>query len=133
MPRSCLTFLYALVFLCSIEPSLFHPQQNISLLPEWLVFSRHTKVDIQILEPQGIQIWTKFNPKHLHFGVELYVNPTELEVSCDLCRNVSDPIDGKFLIQDNNVRVKLGDIIKYRVIQDEAEWSSWRTVFVDSR
>ncbi|XP_055639393.1 uncharacterized protein LOC129777249 [Toxorhynchites rutilus septentrionalis] len=134
MRRNCLAIAYGLVVLCSINPSSVRPQQNVSLLPEWLVFSRYPKVDIQILEPQGIHIWTKYDPKYLHFGVELYVNPNGYEVSCDVCRNISNPIDGKFLIHDNNVRVKLGDTIKYRVIHaetNEAEWSSWRTVFVD--
>lgn len=111
-------------------------QPDIAPLPEWLVFSRLTKLDIQILEPSGIQVWTRYKSKYLSFGVELYINPTGDESYCDLCRNVSRPVDGKFIIQDDKLLVKLGDTIKYRVVKVKAQqvkWSPWKYVFVDSK
>lgn len=100
------------------------------------MFSRSAKVNIELLKPQGIQVWTKYKPHHFGFGVELYVNPTLDELGkCDLCRNVTTPIDGKFLIQDDTIAVKLGDTIRYRTVKDKVsgtKWYPWKTIVVDS-
>ncbi|XP_065095317.1 uncharacterized protein LOC135717252 [Ochlerotatus camptorhynchus] len=132
------TIFFATVVLSSVQ--LFDAQQQeqpgVAPLPEWIVFSRQTKLDIQILEPSGIQVWTRYKSKYRSFGVELYVNPTRDESHCDLCRNVSSPVDGKFLIQDDKLQVKLGDTIKYRVVKvkaQEIKWSPWKYVFVDKK
>lgn len=113
--------------------------EDVAPVPEWLVFSRQTKLNIQILEPRGIQVWTQYKSKYLSFGVELYVNPTEADdrpLACGLCRNVSHAVDGKFWIQDNQLPVKLGDTIKYRTVKiktNEVKWSPWKYVFVDGK
>ncbi|XP_055598872.1 uncharacterized protein LOC129748333 [Uranotaenia lowii] len=108
---------------------------KVSLLPEWLVFAGKTKVEIQILEPRGIQVWTKYKPKYLVFGIELMVNPSNDRISgCDFCKNVSEPIDGKFLMENDDLKINLGDTIKYRYVKVKTsgvKWSPWRTVFVD--
>ncbi|XP_053692290.1 uncharacterized protein LOC128740751 [Sabethes cyaneus] len=121
--------------LCIIDLSNSGSIENIVPVPEWIVFYHQTKVNIQILEPRGIQIWIKNKAKSLGFGVELVVNPTDkTDVGCDLCRNVSFPTDGKYFIQDDNLFVSIGDTIKYRILEvecHEAKWSPWRTVFVD--
>ncbi|XP_055542440.1 uncharacterized protein LOC129728083 [Wyeomyia smithii] len=127
---------FVLVILSFLAGSTYTQQQeNIAPVPEWIVFYHQTKVNIQVLEPRGIQFWIKRKPNILGFGVELIINPTyESGAGCDLCRNVSSPIDGKYFVQDDNVLVRIGDTIQYRGLEvesHEAKWSEWRTVFVD--
>ncbi|XP_062710874.1 uncharacterized protein LOC115265231 [Aedes albopictus] len=122
---------------CMVDLSV--PSEDVAPLPEWIVLSGKTKLNIQILEPRGIQVWTRYKSKYLSFGVELYINPVETGESllkCDLCRNVSQSVDGKFFIQDDQLQVKLGDMIKYRMVKvkaHEVKWSPWKHVFVDKK
>ncbi|XP_058819880.1 uncharacterized protein LOC131682436 isoform X3 [Topomyia yanbarensis] len=125
---------FLLFILCSLDTVSLQSNENVVSLSEWFGFVRQAKVDVQILEPRGIQIWTKYRPTVSNFGVELLVNPTDSEVGCHLCRNISVPQDGKFFIQDDDLMVILGDTIKYRVVEiedSEVYWSQWRTIFVD--
>ncbi|XP_001845175.2 uncharacterized protein LOC6034908 [Culex quinquefasciatus] len=121
----------------ALLPSFSQSQDNDPVLPDWNMFSRSAKVNIELLKPQGIQVWTKYKPHHFGFGVELYVNPTLDELGkCDLCRNVTAPIDGKFLIQDDTIAVKLGDTIRYRTVKDKVsgtKWYPWKTIVVDNQ
>ncbi|XP_062552195.1 uncharacterized protein LOC134217445 [Armigeres subalbatus] len=137
----CITRLTVFTFIATCLISFLAAEDvAVAPLPEWLVYSVQPKLNIQILEPRGIQIWSRYKSKYLSFGVELYVNPTnsdgESPLDCDLCRNVSQPIDGKFFIQDDHLQVKLGDTIKYRVVKvkaQEVKLSPWKYVFVDQK
>ncbi|XP_058819879.1 uncharacterized protein LOC131682436 isoform X2 [Topomyia yanbarensis] len=105
---------FLLFILCSLDTVSLQSNENVVSLSEWFGFVRQAKVDVQILEPRGIQIWTKYRPTVSNFGVELLVNPTDSE--------------------DDDLMVILGDTIKYRVVEiedSEVYWSQWRTIFVD--
>ncbi|XP_058452146.1 uncharacterized protein LOC131430902 [Malaya genurostris] len=126
--------LFILLTVCSLGTASLPTNEYAVSFPEWFSFHRQTKVDIHILEPIGLQIWSKYRPQCSNFGVELLINPTDSEIGYRLSKNVSVPQDGKFFIEDNNAAVKLGDTIKYRTVKTEDgedEWSHWKTVLVD--
>lgn len=88
-------------------------------LPEYLVFMKQFAVQIQIREPSGIMIWTRDSPLIEMFGLELYVgrsNHSHREPLWDreFVINTTTTVDGKFLIQDEQMVVELGDTIRYR-------------------
>lgn len=82
------------------------------------------KVNFEVLDPQGLRLWTVHKPETKMFGIELYVNPTggnDARVVCSLCKNTTDVVHGKFFIQDDNVIVKKGDVLEYIAITDNGK------------
>lgn len=82
------------------------------------------KVDFEVLDPKGLKVWTARKPETKMFGVELYINPTgkaDSPVLCNLCRNTTEVMHGKFFIQDENIIVKKGDVIEYVAITDNGK------------
>ncbi|XP_055638806.1 uncharacterized protein LOC129776898 [Toxorhynchites rutilus septentrionalis] len=82
------------------------------------------RVDFEVLDPQGIKLWTPHKPELKMFGIELYVNPVGRKngpVVCNLCKNTTDSMHGKFFIQSDELIVKRGDILEYVVITDNGK------------
>ncbi|XP_058452148.1 uncharacterized protein LOC131430904 [Malaya genurostris] len=81
---------------------------------------RICKVDFEVLDPKGLRLWTAHKPEMKMFGVELYINPTGKsdQSTCNLCKNTTEVMHGKFFIQDDNVIVKKGDVLEYVAITD---------------
>ncbi|XP_050078295.1 uncharacterized protein LOC126565190 [Anopheles maculipalpis] len=77
------------------------------------------KIYIEVLAPKGIRLWTAYNPDTELLGVELYVKyyggRTEA-LECALCQNVTDPVDGKFMLEDPNLVARFGDVLQYTII-----------------
>ncbi|XP_553032.2 uncharacterized protein LOC3291903 [Anopheles gambiae] len=77
------------------------------------------KIHIEVLSPKGIRLWTAYNPDTELFGVELYVKyyggRTEA-LDCALCQNVTEPVDGKFMLEDPNLVARFGDVLQYTII-----------------
>ena len=77
------------------------------------------KIHIEVLSPKGIRLWTAHNPDTELFGVELYVKyyggRTEA-LDCALCQNVTEPVDGKFMLEDPNLVARFGDVLQYAII-----------------
>ncbi|XP_053677772.1 uncharacterized protein LOC128727850 [Anopheles nili] len=77
------------------------------------------RIHVEVLAPKGIRLWTAYNPETDLFGVELYVKyyggQTEA-LECALCRNVTLPVDGKFMIEDQDLVARFGDVLQYSVI-----------------
>lgn len=82
------------------------------------------KVDFEVLDPQGLRLWTTHKPEMKMFGIEVYINPTgrsnEPSV-CSLCKNTSSATHGKYFLQDDNVIVKKGDVLEYIAITDNGK------------
>uniref|UniRef100_A0A182MP66 CBM39 domain-containing protein n=1 Tax=Anopheles culicifacies TaxID=139723 RepID=A0A182MP66_9DIPT len=105
--------------------------------PENSAFMKQFVVEIQIREPSGIMIWTRNNPLIENFELELYVGRNnhshpELHWERELFANTSTVVDGKFLIQDDNVVVEIGDTIRYRltVLHQNLLYSASRRIVV---
>uniref|UniRef100_A0AAG5DU12 CBM39 domain-containing protein n=1 Tax=Anopheles atroparvus TaxID=41427 RepID=A0AAG5DU12_ANOAO len=77
------------------------------------------KVYIEVLSPKGVRLWTHYNPNTALFGVELYVKfyggQTEA-LECGLCNTTAEPIDGKFMLEDDNLVARFGDVLEYTVV-----------------
>ncbi|XP_055544219.1 uncharacterized protein LOC129729575 [Wyeomyia smithii] len=82
---------------------------------------RICKVDFEVMEPQGLKLWTVHKPDTKMFGIELYINPTGTKEPCNLCKNITEVTDGKFFIRDDNVLVKKGDVLEYVAITDNGK------------
>lgn len=82
------------------------------------------KVDFEVLDPQGLRLWTAHKPEMKMFGVEVYINPSgrsnEPSV-CSLCKNTTSAMHGKYFLQDDNVIVKKGDVLEYIAITDNGK------------
>ncbi|XP_062552196.1 uncharacterized protein LOC134217446 [Armigeres subalbatus] len=79
------------------------------------------KVDFEVLDPQGLRLWTAHKPELKMFGIEVYINPTGRSnepAICSLCRNTTKATHGKYFLQDDNVIVKKGDVLEYIAITD---------------
>ncbi|XP_052866991.1 uncharacterized protein LOC128273114 isoform X2 [Anopheles cruzii] len=67
-------------------------------------------------------MWTHYNPDTALFGVELYVKyyggQTEA-LECGLCRNTSRPVFGKFMLQDDDVVARVGDVLEYTIFTSD--------------
>ncbi|XP_058819524.1 uncharacterized protein LOC131682212 [Topomyia yanbarensis] len=81
------------------------------------------KVDFEVLDPKGLRLWTVHKPETKMFGVELFINPTGKsdQTTCNLCKNTTEVMHGKFFIQDDNVIVKKGDVLEFVVITDNGK------------
>uniref|UniRef100_A0A182NEX4 CBM39 domain-containing protein n=1 Tax=Anopheles dirus TaxID=7168 RepID=A0A182NEX4_9DIPT len=77
------------------------------------------EVQIEVLSPRGIRLWTTYNPNTVLFGVELYVRyyggRTE-PLECALCRNVTEPVDGKFMLEDDRLEARFADMLQYTIV-----------------
>ncbi|XP_058057054.1 uncharacterized protein LOC131208354 isoform X2 [Anopheles bellator] len=86
---------------------------------------------MEVLFPKGIRLWTHYNPDTAVFGVELYVKyyggQTEA-LECGLCRNTSRPVFGKFMLQDDNVVARVGDVLEYTIITSDGTTSKRHAV-----
>ncbi|XP_050101490.1 uncharacterized protein LOC126581694 [Anopheles aquasalis] len=81
-------------------------------------------IHIEVLLPKGIRLWTHYNPDVKLFGVELYVKYNEGQteaLECALCRNTTVPVYGKFLLQDDEVEARAGDVLEYVIITSDGE------------
>lgn len=81
-------------------------------------------IHIEVLLPKGIRLWTHYNPDVKLFGVELYVKYYEGQteaLECALCQNTTGPVYGKFLLQDDEVEARVGDVLEYVLITSDGE------------
>ncbi|ETN60748.1 hypothetical protein AND_007616 [Anopheles darlingi] len=81
-------------------------------------------INIEVLLPKGIRLWTHYNPDLTLFGVELYVKYFEGQteaLECALCQNTSVPVYGKFLLQDDDLVARAGDVLEYVIITSDGE------------
>ncbi|XP_058057056.1 uncharacterized protein LOC131208355 [Anopheles bellator] len=113
--RSLILFIFGALIAESATQEEEHP------LPDYLVFMKQFMVNIQAREPSGIMVWTRDSPLIEMFGIELYVgkhNHGHREPIWDrqLMVNVTDTVDGKFLIQDEEMLIEPGDTIRYRFL-----------------
>ncbi|XP_053696267.1 uncharacterized protein LOC128743670 [Sabethes cyaneus] len=79
------------------------------------------KVDFEVIEPQGLKVWTPQKPEMKMFGIELYINPTGKKDQCNLCKNTTEVTHGKFFVNDDNMIVKKGDVLEYIAITDNGK------------
>lgn len=81
------------------------------------------RVEFEVLDPQGLRLWTAQKPEMRGFGVELFINPIHgrKQQQCNVCRNTSEITHGKFFLQDENVIVKSGDILEYVIITNNGK------------
>lgn len=82
------------------------------------------KVDFEVLDPQGLRLWTAHKPEMKLFGVEVYINPSGRSnepAVCSLCKNTTSATHGKYFLQDDNVIVKKGDVLEYIAITDNGK------------
>uniref|UniRef100_A0A182WGZ4 CBM39 domain-containing protein n=1 Tax=Anopheles minimus TaxID=112268 RepID=A0A182WGZ4_9DIPT len=81
------------------------------------------RVEFEVLDPQGLRLWTAQKAQVKGFGVELFINPVHgrRQQQCSVCRNTTEVTHGKFFIQDDNVIVKNGDILEYVIITDNGK------------
>uniref|UniRef100_A0A182R9P4 CBM39 domain-containing protein n=1 Tax=Anopheles funestus TaxID=62324 RepID=A0A182R9P4_ANOFN len=77
------------------------------------------RIYVEVLSPKGIRLWTAYNPDTELLGVELYVKyyggSTEA-LECALCQNVTEPVDGKFMLESSNLVARFGDVLQYYII-----------------
>uniref|UniRef100_A0A182WGZ5 CBM39 domain-containing protein n=1 Tax=Anopheles minimus TaxID=112268 RepID=A0A182WGZ5_9DIPT len=77
------------------------------------------KIYVEVLSPKGIRLWTAYNPDTELLGVELYVKyfggRTEA-LECALCKNTTEPVDGKFMLEHPNLVARFGDVLQYTII-----------------
>ncbi|XP_029718237.2 uncharacterized protein LOC109430151 [Aedes albopictus] len=82
------------------------------------------KVDFEVLDPQGLRLWTAHKPEMKMFGVEVYINPSGRSnepLVCSLCKNTTQATHGKYFLQDDSVIVKKGDVLEYIAITDNGK------------
>lgn len=83
------------------------------------------KVQFEVLDPQGLRLWTAQKPEMKGFGVQLYINPVtgrkHQPSVCNVCANTTEAKHGKFFLQDDSVIVKSGDILEYVIITDNGK------------
>uniref|UniRef100_A0A182JB26 Uncharacterized protein n=1 Tax=Anopheles atroparvus TaxID=41427 RepID=A0A182JB26_ANOAO len=82
------------------------------------------RVQFEVLDPQGLRLWTARKPEMKGFGVQLFVNPVpdrKKPLVCNVCANTTEVTHGKFLLQDDSVIVKSGDILEYVIITDNGK------------
>ena len=81
------------------------------------------RVEFEVLDPQGLRLWTAQKPQMKGFGVELFINPVHgrKQQPCNVCRNTTEITHGKFFLQDESVIVKSGDILEYVIITDNGK------------
>ncbi|KFB35775.1 hypothetical protein ZHAS_00002680 [Anopheles sinensis] len=74
------------------------------------------QVFVEVLTPKGVRLWTHHNPDTVELGVELYVKfyggQTEA-LECGLCKSTTEPIDGKFMLENPDLVARFGDVIEY--------------------
>uniref|UniRef100_A0A182SJD2 CBM39 domain-containing protein n=1 Tax=Anopheles maculatus TaxID=74869 RepID=A0A182SJD2_9DIPT len=81
------------------------------------------RVEFEVLDPQGLRLWTAQKAQMKGFGVELFINPVHgrKQQQCNVCRNTTEVTHGKFFLQDDNVIVKSGDILEYVIVTDNGK------------
>uniref|UniRef100_A0A182LZR4 CBM39 domain-containing protein n=1 Tax=Anopheles culicifacies TaxID=139723 RepID=A0A182LZR4_9DIPT len=81
------------------------------------------RVEFEVLDPQGLRLWTAQKAQVKGFGVELFINPVHgrKQQQCNVCRNTTEVTHGKFFLQDDNVIVKSGDVLEYVIITDNGK------------
>lgn len=77
-------------------------------------------VHFEVQEPRGLTVSIVQRSRNTtFFGIELYVNrnPKQFnETQCDVCLNTTSITFGKFIIQDEKVVIKKGDVLYYHVL-----------------
>ncbi|XP_058452145.1 uncharacterized protein LOC131430900 [Malaya genurostris] len=76
-------------------------------------------LNFEIREPKGLEVSRiQMGPSETFFGIELYVNqdPRENGTRCDVCHNTTDVTYKKFIIEDEDVIIKKGDLLSYYVL-----------------
>ncbi|XP_058825841.1 uncharacterized protein LOC131685855 [Topomyia yanbarensis] len=75
-------------------------------------------LNFEIREPKGLECsMIQMVPSQTFFSIELYINqdPRENETQCDVCRNTTDVTYKKFIIEDEDVVIRKGDLLSYYV------------------
>lgn len=77
-------------------------------------------VNFEVHDPKGLTVsMVQRSPNTTFFGIELFVNkaPNRFnETHCDVCQNTTTITYGKFIIEDDEVVIKKGDILYYHVL-----------------
>ncbi|KXJ74399.1 hypothetical protein RP20_CCG013716 [Aedes albopictus] len=77
-------------------------------------------VHFEVREPKGLTVSiVRRSPNTTLFGIELYVNRSPKQSNenhCDVCQNTTSITFGKFIINDEEVLIKKGDVLYYHVL-----------------
>lgn len=77
-------------------------------------------VNFEVHEPKGLTVsMVQRSPNTTFFGIELLVNQDphrSNETHCDVCQNTTTVTYGKFIVEDEVVVIKKGDVLYYHVL-----------------
>ncbi|XP_065095318.1 uncharacterized protein LOC135717254 [Ochlerotatus camptorhynchus] len=77
-------------------------------------------VNFEVHEPKGLTVsMVQPSPNSTFFGIELYINQDPKrsnETHCDVCQNSTTITYGKFIVEDEVVVIKKGDVLYYHVL-----------------
>ncbi|XP_049279521.1 uncharacterized protein LOC125761947 isoform X2 [Anopheles funestus] len=101
-------------------------------------FLKQFEVHMQIMEPSGFMFWTKATPFIDVFGVNVFVGKPEENLlnpvfDREFADYASEIVDGKFLIRDDKIVVKRGEMLRYNFLvryNDTITTSNFRSFIV---
>ncbi|XP_065095324.1 uncharacterized protein LOC135717260 [Ochlerotatus camptorhynchus] len=77
-------------------------------------------VNFEVHEPKGLTVsMVQRSPNSTFFGIELLINQDPKNVNethCDVCQNTTTVTYGKFIVEDEVVVIKKGDVLYYQVL-----------------
>lgn len=77
-------------------------------------------VNFEVHEPKGLTVSTlQRSPNSTSFGIELFINKDPKRTNaprCDVCQNTTTTTYGKFIVGDNAVVIKKGDVLYYHIL-----------------
>ncbi|XP_062552192.1 uncharacterized protein LOC134217442 [Armigeres subalbatus] len=76
-------------------------------------------INFEVQDPKGLTVtMVQRSPSTKFFGIELYVNrnPKQNVTRCDVCGNSTTVVYGKFIVQDEEVVIRKGDVLYYYVL-----------------
>lgn len=77
-------------------------------------------VNFEVQEPKGLTVsMVQRSPDSTLFGIELFINqdPSRSnQTHCDVCQNTTTITYGKFIVEDEVVVIKKGDVLYYHVL-----------------
>lgn len=77
-------------------------------------------VNFEVHEPKGLTVsMVQRSPNSTLFGIELFINQDPMhsnQTHCDVCQNTTTITYGKFIVEDDVVVIKKGDVLFYHVL-----------------
>lgn len=77
-------------------------------------------VNFEVHEPKGLTVsMVQRSPNTTMFGIELFINQDPArsnQTHCDVCQNTTTITYGKFIVEDEVVVIKKGDVLFYHVL-----------------